>query len=92
MQGIEMWIYFPAKQRIPKVSGIMRQKIHSGIAAHQPAGEEVNRQWKAVHLDKERDNKGRESAKGTPIPLRPGLGEAESEDNENQRVDHHQGP
>jgi hypothetical protein len=65
---------------------VVGEKIHTRITTDQPTGKEVNRKWKAIHLDKECNDEGRERAERAPITNCPWLREAEGEDNKDQRV------
>ena len=92
MQRIEVRIYFPAEQRVPQVSCIMRKWIEPTMTSNQPAGDEIDRQRKAVHFDKESDNKRRKGAERAPIALRFRFRETERKNDKDRRIDDHQRP
>src|SRR5262249_19854846 len=69
------------------MSRVMGKRFESRIAPHQPARNQIDGQRKPIHLNKQRHDEGRESAKRAPIPLCLRFCEAESENDEDCRVD-----
>ena len=63
------------------------KKIDSRKFRRQPPREQVDRQRKTVHLGEERQDEGRVSAQGSPVPACAGTRDAEGEGDEEQRVD-----
>lgn len=70
----------------------MREDIRLGKAALQPAGQQIDRQRKAVHLSEEGDEERRKRSERSPVPLRLGLEEAEGEENEDSGIDENEPP
>ena len=92
MERTPVWIHCPAEESRPKVARIMGQRVERGEAAAGPAGQQIKRQRKAIHLDKKSDDERRESAQRAPIARRLRLEEAEGEQDEHGRVDAGQQP
>src|SRR5574342_499121 len=92
MERIEMRISLPPKERVPQMASVMGKGIKTRITSDQPTRDQINRQRKAVHLDKERNNECGERPERAPVPAGPGPGEAECENNEDQRIDNHERP
>ncbi len=67
---------------------IVTQGIDTRVSLRQPPGQQVDGQWKSIHLHEERDDEGREGPKRPPITRRLRLEEAEREDDEDERIDH----
>ena len=64
----------------------MREQVEIGKPGLQPARHDVDRQRKAVHLDKKRDDEGSKRAEGSPVAGGLRLEEAECEHQENGRI------
>jgi len=80
-------IGFPAEDHLQQVARVVRKPIDGRIGTLQPAGEEVDRKRKSVHLGKQCDKKPAECAEGPPVPRRLRLEEAVREKDEDDRVD-----
>ena len=63
------------------------QEVDAGEPCPQPAGQQVEGQRVAVHLGEQRHQESGEGAEGAPVAARPRLGEAEREEDEDQRID-----
>lgn len=92
MQRTEMRISLPAEDRGPQMPAVVRHQVGMRMQPGEPAGQQVDRQRKAVHLRKQRHDKGTEGAEGTPVARSAWLGEAEGEDDEDGRVQDDQHP
>src|SRR3990167_8276189 len=89
MNWIKMGASLPTDKCLEQMARIVREEINAGVMASQPAGEKIDRQRKSVHLGKESDNKGGESAEGPPVTLAFGFKEAEGKKDKEERVEDH---
>ncbi|MCY1301984.1 hypothetical protein D9M70_516220 [compost metagenome] len=80
----------PAEQLLEKVSCIVREPVDAGIAALQPAGEQIDRQGKAVHFREQCDEESAECTERPPVTLCLRAEEGEGEDDEDRGIDDHQ--
>ena len=87
-----MRVDVPAKQGIPQMPRLVAEDICAREFALQPTRKQIDGEWEAIHLGKERHHKGRKRAQAAPIPRRLRFGEAECKDDENRRVENHQRP
>lgn len=51
----------------------MAQWVDAGKSPREPPGEEIDREWEAVHLDEQREVERRETPEGAPVALGVGL-------------------
>src|SRR5262245_159344 len=72
--------------------GIVTERVERGIAAAQPPGDQVDRQREAVHLGEQGDGERGEGAERAPVALRPGVREAEGEQEEDRGIEERHGP
>jgi hypothetical protein len=54
----------------------MGQPVHARVPALKPSRQEVDREWKAVHLGEKGNEKGTEGSERPPITARPRLEKA----------------
>src|SRR5690349_12036479 len=87
MKWTQMRIGLPAEQHLEKMPCIMREPVDVRVSGLQPAGKEVDRERKAVHLREQRDDEGTEGAKGAPVASGLRLEEGEGEHDEYRRID-----
>src|SRR3990172_168745 len=71
---------------------VMRQEVDFGIAAAEPARQQVDGQRKTVHLREQRDEKRGKRAERAPVPPGPRRGETERENDEYEGIDDDQRP
>jgi hypothetical protein len=62
MERPEMGVGLPAEQHFQQVAGIVREPVDIRIPLLQPAREDVERKWKAVHLREQRNYERAERA------------------------------
>ncbi|KKS20876.1 MAG: hypothetical protein UU78_C0049G0001 [Candidatus Roizmanbacteria bacterium GW2011_GWC2_41_7] len=67
MERTEVRIRAPAEHHFEQMTGVVREKVDTRIAAAEPAGEEVDGQRETVHLGEQRDEKCRERAERAPV-------------------------
>lgn len=87
VNGIEVRTAFPSDEGLEQLAGVVGHEIKLRIPLPQPAGEEINRQRKAVHFDEERHDEGGEGAEGAPIAFALRLEKAEGEEDEQERIE-----
>src|SRR3989337_4540440 len=92
MEGAKVRVRLPPKERLKEMSCVVRQPIHAGVTALEPAGEEIDSQRKAVHLREQCDEKRAEGYERAPVPLRLRLEEAVGEQDEDCGVNEYKGP
>src|SRR3546814_6271346 len=92
MQRTERRISAPAEQFFEKMACIVREPIDARIAALWPTREQIDGERKPIHFGEQRDDERAKRTERTPIPPGLRLEEAEREQDEDGRVQHHQPP
>src|SRR6516225_8600833 len=82
MKRPKVRVRLPAEHHLQQMSGVVREPVDARIPRLQPAREEIDAQWKPVHLGEQRDQERAEGAERAPVPARPRLEEAVREQDE----------
>ena len=62
VQWVEVRVALEPQERVPEVSHVVTERIDARELPRQPSGEDIDREWKSVHLDEQRDEKRREGS------------------------------
>ena len=92
MERPEVRIGLPTEQHLQQMPRVVGEPVDVRVAGLQPTRQEVDRQWKAVHLGEQRHEKCAERSERSPIARGQRLEERESEHDEDNGVDQHQPP
>jgi hypothetical protein len=74
---VQVGVTLEAKQRIPEMARVVTERINAGESLRDPSRCQVDRKRESVHLDKECNDEGGETAEGAPVALGSRLEKAE---------------
>src|SRR5262249_5351531 len=92
VEKIPVRVALPAEQGPPEVSRIMRQEVQPRIAPAQPSCQQVDGQWEAIHLGKQRHQKSGKSSKRAPVTCTARMRKTERENDEHRRIEYDERP
>src|SRR5215813_11454825 len=90
VEGIPVRVALPAENGPPEVSRIMRQEVQPRIAPAQPSCQQVDSQWEAIHLGKQRHQKSGKSSKRAPVTHTARVRKTERENDEHRSVEYNE--
>ncbi len=92
MERPEMRVTAPSEEILKKMPRIVRGKINAGQHFPKPTGQQIDGEWEAIHLGKERYDKCGKCTERAPIARSLRLCETEREDDEYRGINDDERP
>ncbi len=87
-----MRVAFFTQHGRPQVPCVVAQDVQTRVAGLQPSREQVDGQWKAIHLDKQGHDECRERAEAAPVARGGGFEETVGKHDKDGRIENDQTP